>query len=359
MTPAALTARVKAFEDAVDLKLFDRTSTGMRLTKAGEAALEASRAVERAVRDFTDAMLAISTGDRRLDCRLGPYQPRNISPRGSLRLLSPSRPKVDLRFQIGNRDATVNSLRNGEIEIALAGRAAPRDGGRGICLRPASLRADRSAGASFGSSTEIASSRSCRGGVPVPGDRLRHAIAVRRLYRRHEHQAGSNAHGAGVERDHQAGCDGGNRNRAHFGPHHRCGGCRRKAGMPRRQRPTDPSPLVCGQPDRQGAFAGRKRVSRFRRKPGVKVFASHPASVSTVYPTPQNRRTSRKLPQVGRIYKAGPGPWTDRYLRLPTVCRVVLARRRRTAHLGRQADERPADLRAPRPCFRSWRHPFV
>ena len=63
MTPAALTARVKALEDAVDLKLFDRTSTGMRLTKAGEAALEASRAVERAVRDFADAMLAISTGE--------------------------------------------------------------------------------------------------------------------------------------------------------------------------------------------------------------------------------------------------------------------------------------------------------
>src|SRR5271165_46470 len=42
MTPAALTARVKGLEDAVALKLFDRTSTGMRLTKAGEAALEAS-----------------------------------------------------------------------------------------------------------------------------------------------------------------------------------------------------------------------------------------------------------------------------------------------------------------------------
>ena len=56
MTPAALTARVKGLEEAVALKLFDRTSTGMRLTKAGEAALEASRGVARAVRDFADAM---------------------------------------------------------------------------------------------------------------------------------------------------------------------------------------------------------------------------------------------------------------------------------------------------------------
>ena len=39
MTPAALTARVKGLEDAVGLTLFDRTPTGMRLTKTGEAAL--------------------------------------------------------------------------------------------------------------------------------------------------------------------------------------------------------------------------------------------------------------------------------------------------------------------------------
>ena len=34
MTPAALTARVKGLEEAVSLKLFDRTASGMRLTKA-------------------------------------------------------------------------------------------------------------------------------------------------------------------------------------------------------------------------------------------------------------------------------------------------------------------------------------
>ena len=125
MTPAALTARVKALEDAVDLKLFDRTSTGMRLTKAGEAALEASRAVERAVRDFADAMLAISTGEGgRLS--VGAESPaKYFAPRLIAAFLA-TRPKVDLRFQIGNRDATVDSLRNGEIEIALAGRP-PRE----------------------------------------------------------------------------------------------------------------------------------------------------------------------------------------------------------------------------------------
>ena len=125
MTPAALTARVKALEDAVDLKLFDRTSTGMRLTKAGEAALEASRAVERAVRDFADAMLAISTGEGGRLSVGAVSTAKYFAPRLIAAFLA-TRPKVDLRFQIGNRDATVDSLRNGEVEIALAGRP-PRE----------------------------------------------------------------------------------------------------------------------------------------------------------------------------------------------------------------------------------------
>ena len=36
VTPAALTARVKGLEEAVALKLFDRTASGMRLTKAAD-----------------------------------------------------------------------------------------------------------------------------------------------------------------------------------------------------------------------------------------------------------------------------------------------------------------------------------
>ncbi len=63
VTPAALTARVKGLEDSVRLQLFDRTPTGMRLTKAGEAALDAARGVDKAMRDFADVMNAISTGE--------------------------------------------------------------------------------------------------------------------------------------------------------------------------------------------------------------------------------------------------------------------------------------------------------
>ena len=273
LTPAALTARVKALEDAVELKLFDRLSTGLRLTKAGEAALEASRVVERAVHDFTEAMLAISAGEGGRLSVGAVSTAKYFAPRLIAAFLA-TRPKVDLRFQIGNRDATVEFAAQRRNRDRARRASAARNGGRDLCLRPAPLCADRSAGASLRWRTGIDPSRSCRGSVPVQGDRLRHAIAIRRLYRRHQHQARSDAHGAWVERVHQTGGDGGNRNRAHFGSHHRRGGCRRKACLPGGQRLADPSPLVCGQPDRQSAFAGRKRLSRFCRKPGAKIFAS-------------------------------------------------------------------------------------
>ena len=125
MTPAALTARVRNLEDAVELKLFDRTATGMRLTKAGEAALEASRAVERAIRDFADAMRALSTGEGGRLSVGAVSTAKYFAPRLIAAFIA-TRPKLDLRFLIGNRDATIELLRSGDVEIVLAGRP-PRD----------------------------------------------------------------------------------------------------------------------------------------------------------------------------------------------------------------------------------------
>src|SRR5271157_6341938 len=125
MTPAALTARVKGLEEAVGLRLFDRTPSGMRLTKAGEAALEASRVVKEAMRDFAEAMRAIASGEGGLLSVGAVSTAKYFAPRLIAAFLA-TRPKLDLRFLIGNRDATIESLRSGDVEVALAGRP-PRD----------------------------------------------------------------------------------------------------------------------------------------------------------------------------------------------------------------------------------------
>jgi LysR family transcriptional regulator, low CO2-responsive transcriptional regulator len=120
-----LTARVKGLESAIGLKLFDRTPKGMRLTKAGEAALEAARGVGRAMRDFADSIQTIVDGDGGRLSVGATSTAKYFAPRLIAAFVG-SRPRLDLRFQIGNRDATIESLGKGEVEIALTGRP-PRD----------------------------------------------------------------------------------------------------------------------------------------------------------------------------------------------------------------------------------------
>jgi DNA-binding transcriptional LysR family regulator len=125
VTPAALTARVKGLEEAFGFRLFDRLPTGMRMTKAGEAALDAAQAVEKAFKDFGDVVRSIATGEGGMLSVGAVSTAKYFAPR-LIAAFVHSRPRLDLRFLIGNRDATVESLRSGEIEVALAGRP-PRD----------------------------------------------------------------------------------------------------------------------------------------------------------------------------------------------------------------------------------------
>ena len=103
------------------LKLFDRKSIGTRLTAAGEAALEASLGVGRALRDFAHAADAIAAGEGGRLSVGATSTAKYFAPRLIVGFIA-SRPKVDLRFLIGNRDATVECLREGAIEVALSGR---------------------------------------------------------------------------------------------------------------------------------------------------------------------------------------------------------------------------------------------
>ena len=255
VTPAALTARVKALEDAVALKLFDRTASGMRLTKAGEAALEASRGVERAVRDFADAMLALSTGEGGRLSVGAVSTAKYFAPRLIAAFVA-SRPKVDLRFLIGNRDATIESLRSGEVEIVLSGRP-PRDMAvETFPLGPHPYVLIAPPGHRLAGAKGLNSGRSRRRGFSVPGDGFGHAVAVRWLHRRNQDQTRANGDGARLERDDQAGSHGGAGDRAPFGSYDRGRGSDRKAGVPRRRRIADCPPVVRPQPNRPRPVSG-------------------------------------------------------------------------------------------------------
>jgi LysR family transcriptional regulator, low CO2-responsive transcriptional regulator len=121
MTPAALTARLKALEATLQIQLFDRTSSGLRLNMAGEVARDAANRIEQAVNDFSMRMEAIRSGQAgRLSVAVVStakyFAPRLIA---AFKLQHPG---IELRFLIGNRDETIASLKAFDAEIALTGR---------------------------------------------------------------------------------------------------------------------------------------------------------------------------------------------------------------------------------------------
>lgn len=121
MTPAALTARLKAIEEEAGLLLFDRTSLGMRLTAAGRTALESANRIDREVRDFRERMTAIRLGGGGRLSVAAVSTAKYFAPR-LIAAFKHSHPDVELRFLIGNRADTIDAMRRFEAEIALTGR---------------------------------------------------------------------------------------------------------------------------------------------------------------------------------------------------------------------------------------------
>jgi LysR family transcriptional regulator, low CO2-responsive transcriptional regulator len=121
MTPAALTARLKGLESAVDLQLFDRTSTGLRLNSAGVVALECAKEIDRAMRDFSETMEAVRTGQGGRLSIGAVSTAKYFTPRLIAAFIG-SHPRLDLRFQIGNRAEVIEAFRNLDIDVALTGR---------------------------------------------------------------------------------------------------------------------------------------------------------------------------------------------------------------------------------------------
>ena len=91
------------------------------MNAAGAVALERAKAIERALRDFTEAMEAIRTGQGGSLSVGAVSTAKYFAPRLIAAFIG-SHPKLDLRFQIGNRAATIEALKNLEVDLALTGR---------------------------------------------------------------------------------------------------------------------------------------------------------------------------------------------------------------------------------------------
>lgn len=121
MTPAALTARIKALETSLGLTLFDRTPAGLRPNAAGEAALAATRRIDDAVREFAEQMEEIRTG-RGGRLAVGIVSTAKYFAPRVIAAFTHLHPGIELRLKIGNRNEMVAALHAFEVDIALTGR---------------------------------------------------------------------------------------------------------------------------------------------------------------------------------------------------------------------------------------------
>ncbi len=125
LTGPAVTLQLKQMEDDAGMRLFDRTSDGMRVTAAGEIVMRAALAVREELRVLEDELGALRDG-RRGTLRLGAvstakyFTPRLIAAFGR------DYPDIHIDLFIGNRAETIEALRKQEIDIAVMGRP-PRD----------------------------------------------------------------------------------------------------------------------------------------------------------------------------------------------------------------------------------------
>jgi len=121
VTSAALTARLKALEEIVGVALFDRTPTGMRITVAGQTALETAERLDQETTLFLERMAAIRAGSAGRLAVAAVSTAKYFAPR-LIAAFREKHPGVELRLLIGNRAETAAALKGLHAEIALMGR---------------------------------------------------------------------------------------------------------------------------------------------------------------------------------------------------------------------------------------------
>ncbi len=125
LTGPAVTIQLRQLEDEFGLALFDRVSAGLRPTVAGQAAIEAARAVLDRLRQLSQEMNAIASGGKGT-LTLGVVSTAKYFAPRMIAAFRRGHPGVVVDLVVGNRAEMIEALRSNAVDIVLMGRP-PRD----------------------------------------------------------------------------------------------------------------------------------------------------------------------------------------------------------------------------------------
>ncbi|PIK68741.1 LysR family transcriptional regulator [Methylobacterium frigidaeris] len=125
VTPAALTARIKGLEDEIGLLLFDRTHAGLKPTDAGRELLWAIDSIGTVLETCTERLRTLRGGQGGR-VSLGVVSTAKYFAPRIVGGFARTHPGIEIDLVVGNRGATVESLRDYRVDLALMGRP-PRD----------------------------------------------------------------------------------------------------------------------------------------------------------------------------------------------------------------------------------------
>ena len=118
-----VTRRIAALEHALDLRLFERSPTGLKPTPQADALLPLAEEVERSICGFTSEVAALAgTGQNQIRLTFLDHFERLLVP--VLRRFRERWPIVQTQLLASDR---LYDLSRGEVDIAIRGRAYPND----------------------------------------------------------------------------------------------------------------------------------------------------------------------------------------------------------------------------------------
>lgn len=124
ITPSAMTTRLKELEANCGVQLFDRTTSGFQLNRAGVVVLGMADQIHAAIEAAEGALAGIS-GVTAGDLVIGITSTAKYFAPGLIADFARRFPGVDITLSVGNRLDVLNSLRRLAVDVVIMGRPPP------------------------------------------------------------------------------------------------------------------------------------------------------------------------------------------------------------------------------------------